>query len=59
MPGYGFFSTNGHLEKRPFSADDIKFVLASLTNNHSTGSGNQNNGKPANNFQFAQHESMK
>ena len=46
-PGYGFFSNNGQLQTKPFTAADVKAILAALTNSHTGGVGNANdNPKP-------------
>jgi len=57
-PGYGFFGINGKVETRPFTADDIRGILAALGNSHAAGSGGQEDVKPSNSFQLVTTESM-
>ncbi len=45
MPGYGWFSNNGQTATRPFDGNDLKIILAALTNG-SGGTGNGDGGKP-------------
>ncbi len=44
-PGYGFFSSNGHLVTKPFTAADVKAIIAALTNSSGGFAGNTDNGK--------------
>ena len=48
-PGYGYFSNNGQLTTKPFTAADLKNIMASLTNSNTAGAGgmpNQGGNKP-------------
>jgi len=53
---WGFFAENGNKEKRPATPDEIRLMVAALSNSSYAG-GNQDNVKP-NNFQLVNTENM-
>jgi hypothetical protein len=53
---WGFFAENGNKEKRPATPDEIRLMVAALSNSSYAG-GNEDNVKP-NNFQLVNTESM-